>query len=101
MASLLFLAGKYLIGFYFAESDPASVYGTAGSVVLVLLWVYYTCLILFLGAESTVNWVLLRNIKIESTSNVTLSYEQEMKELREYKRIVEEDKKKAQKLENN
>ncbi len=101
MTSLLFLAGKYLIGFYFAKSDPASVYGAAGSVVLVLLWVYYTCLILFFGAEFTVNWALLRDIKIEPTSNATLSYELEMEELREYKRKVEEDKKKAQKLEGN
>lgn len=101
MTSLLFLAGKYLIGFYFAESDPASVYGAAGSVVLVLLWVYYTCLILFFGAEFTVNWALLKKIKIEPTSNATLSYEMEMKELREYKLKVEEDKKNAQTLENN
>ncbi len=95
MTSLLFLIGKYLIGFYFAQSDPASVYGAAGSVVLVLLWVYYTCLILFFGAEFTVHWALHRNIKIEPSSNATLSYELEMKELREYKRKVEEDKKKS------
>ena len=101
MTALLFLAGKYLIGFYFAKSDPASVYGAAGSVVLLLLWVYYTCLILFFGAEFTVNWALHRNIKIEPTSNATLSYELEMKELREYKRKVEEDKKKAETLTNN
>jgi len=48
-----------------------------------------------------VNWALHRNIKIEPTSNATLSYEQEMLELREYKRKVEEDKKKAEALENN
>ncbi len=101
MTSLLFLAGKYLIGFYFAQSDPASVYGAAGSAVLVLMWVYYTCLILFFGAEFTVNWALHRNIKIEPTENATISYEQEMKELREYKRKVEADKKKAQALKNN
>lgn len=101
MTSLLFLAGKFLIGFYFAKSDPASVYGAAGSVVLVLLWVYYTCLILFLGAEFTVTWALHRKIKIEPTTNATLSYELEMKELREYKRKIEEDKKKAQKLQDN
>ncbi|HBC04991.1 MAG TPA: ribonuclease BN, partial [Aequorivita sp.] len=53
-----------------------------------------TCLILFLGAEFTVNWALLRNIKIEPSGNATLSYELEMQELREYKRKVEEDKKK-------
>ena len=101
MTSLLFLAGKYLIGFYFAASDPASVYGAAGSLVLILLWVYYTCLILFLGAEFTVNWALLRNIKIKPSSNATLSYELEMQELREYKRKVEEDKKKAETLMDN
>ncbi|AFL82091.1 putative membrane protein [Aequorivita sublithincola DSM 14238] len=101
MTSLLFLGGKYLIGFYFAKSDPASVYGAAGSVVLVLLWVYYTCLILFFGAEFTVNWALHRNIKIEPTDNATLSYELEMEKLREFKRKIEEDKKKAQTLENN
>lgn len=101
MTALLFLIGKYLIGFYFSQSDPASVYGAAGSVVLVLLWVYYTCLILFFGAEFTVHWALERNIKIEPSSNATLSYELEMQELREYKKKVEEDKKKAQTLENN
>ena len=101
ITSLLFLAGKYLIGFYFAASDPASVYGAAGSLVLILLWVYYTCLILFLGAEFTVNWALLRNIKIEPSSNATLSYELEMQKLREYKRKVEEDKKKAETLKAN
>src|SRR5690606_17046845 len=101
MTALLFLIGKYLIGFYFAQSDPASVYGAAGSVVLLLLWVYYTCLILFFGAEFTVNWALHRNIKIEPTSNATLSFEQEMRELREYKRKVEKDKKKAETLKSN
>ncbi|QQX76105.1 MULTISPECIES: YihY/virulence factor BrkB family protein [Aequorivita] len=101
MTALLFLAGKYLIGFYFSASDPASVYGAAGSLVLILLWVYYTCLILFFGAEFTVNWALLRNITIEPTSNATLSYELEMQKLREYKRKVEEDKKKAETLKNN
>lgn len=101
MTALLFLAGKYLIGYYFAASDPASVYGAAGSLVLILLWVYYTCLILFFGAEFTVNWALHRNIKIEPTSNATLSYEQEMLELREFKRKVEADKKKAETLKDN
>ncbi|MEM0516760.1 MULTISPECIES: YihY/virulence factor BrkB family protein [Aequorivita] len=101
ITALLFLVGKYLIGFYFSASDPASVYGAAGSLVLILLWVYYTCLILFFGAELTVNWALFRNIKIEPSSNATLSYEREMEELRAYKRKVEEDKKKAEILKSN
>ncbi len=101
MTSLLFLIGKYLIGYYFATSEPGSVYGAAGSVVLVLMWVYYTCLILFFGAEFTVNWALYKNIKVEPSENATLSYEEEMKKLREFKEKVEADKKKAETLKNN
>lgn len=101
ITTLLFLAGKYLIGFYFSTSEPASIYGAAGSVVLILLWVYYTCLILFFGAEFTVNWALYKKVKVTPTSAATLSYEKEMMELREYKKKVEEDKKKAESLESN
>jgi len=99
--SLLFLVGKYIIGFYFSQSNPASVYGAAGSVVLILLWVYYTCLILFFGAELTVNWAIHRNIKVEPTKHATLSYEKELEELRSYKEKLEEDHNKAKELKNN
>lgn len=90
MTTLLFLAGKYLIGFYFSKSDPASAYGAAGSVVLILLWLYYSCLILFFGAEFTVNWALHRKIEIEPNESATLSYELEIEALRKYKKMVEE-----------
>lgn len=101
VTSMLFLVGKYALGFYFQQSHPGSVYGAAGSVVLILLWVYYTCLILFFGAEFTVNWALLRNIKVKPTSNATFSYEKELEKLRDYKEKIEEDKKKATELANN
>ncbi len=101
VTALLFLAGKYLIGFYFATSEPASVYGAASSVVLILLWVYYTCLILFFGAEFTVNWALLKNVKVIPTKDATLSYKREMEELKDYKNKIEDDKKKAQLLTQN
>ncbi|MAN59478.1 MAG: ribonuclease BN [Flavobacteriaceae bacterium] len=90
--ALLFLAGKYVLSFYFAQSDPVSVYGAAGSVVLIMLWVYYTCLILFFGAEFTVQWALFRNLKIEPTSNAVYSYEKELEELRAYKERIEEER---------
>ena len=51
--SLLFTIGKYLIGLYLGKSSTASAYGAAGSLVTVLLWVYYSAQILFLGAEFT------------------------------------------------
>ena len=53
VTAVLFVLGKYLLSFYFGKADPASAYGTAGSVILLLLWVSYSCLILFFGAEFT------------------------------------------------
>lgn len=53
LTTVLFLVGEYLLGYYLTQSNPASVYGGASSVVLIMLWVYYTCLILFFGAEFT------------------------------------------------
>ena len=53
VTSLLFTLGKFAIGFYLAKASVASSYGAAGSVVILLLWVYYSSLILYLGAEFT------------------------------------------------
>ncbi|MEO8398960.1 MAG: YihY/virulence factor BrkB family protein, partial [Ignavibacteriaceae bacterium] len=49
----LFVVGKYLIGLYIGQSSLSSTYGTAGALVVLLLWVYYSSQILFLGAEFT------------------------------------------------
>jgi membrane protein len=49
----LFTLGKYLIGFYIGKSAVASSFGAAGSVIAILLWVYYSAQILFMGAEFT------------------------------------------------
>lgn len=51
--SALFTLGKFLIAFYLGRSDPGSAYGAAGSLAVILLWIYYNGLILFLGAEFT------------------------------------------------
>jgi membrane protein len=53
LTSILFTTGKFLIGFYLGNSGVTSVYGAAGSLITVLLWVYYSALIFFLGAEFT------------------------------------------------
>ena len=53
MTALLFTIGKTLIGVYLGRSGIASAYGAAGSVVVVLLWVYYAAQIFLLGAEFT------------------------------------------------
>ena len=51
--SLLFTLGKFAIGYYLATSSIASSFGAAGSVVIVLAWIYYSSCILFFGAEIT------------------------------------------------
>jgi membrane protein len=51
--SLLFSLGKFLIGFYLGHSSVTSIYGAAGSLVTLLLWVYYSSLMFFFGAELT------------------------------------------------
>jgi len=51
--SLLFSGGKFLIGFYLGHSTVTSIYGAAGSLVTLLLWVYYSSLMFFFGAELT------------------------------------------------
>ena len=53
VTSLLFTLGKFLLGWYLGRSSTITAYGAAGSVVLVLLWVYYSAQILFFGAEVT------------------------------------------------
>jgi membrane protein len=51
--ALLFTLGKTLLGFYFGKAEPGTGYGAAGSIVLILLWVSYSTMILFFGAECT------------------------------------------------
>ncbi|MEO7282821.1 YihY/virulence factor BrkB family protein, partial [Gelidibacter sp.] len=53
ITAIFFTLGKYLLVLYFGASNPGSTYGAAGSIVLILLWVSYSCLIFFFGAEFT------------------------------------------------
>jgi len=51
--AILFMLGKFAIGFYLGASKVGSTYGAAGSIVIILLWVYYSAAILYFGAEFT------------------------------------------------
>jgi len=53
VTSLLFSIGKFLIGLYLGKASVGSAYGAAGSLVVFLVWVYYSAQIFFLGAEFT------------------------------------------------
>jgi len=62
--SILFMIGKFAIGAYLGSSAIASVYGAAGSVILILVWVYYSAIILYFGAEFTKVYALTHGQKI-------------------------------------
>ena len=53
ITALLFTAGKFLIGVYIGKSVTMSAYGAAGSVVIILAWMYYSAQLLYFGAEFT------------------------------------------------
>jgi membrane protein len=53
VTALLFTLGKFLIGYYLGTSNVASSYGAAASIITILLWIYYSSLILLFGAEFT------------------------------------------------
>ncbi|SKB33650.1 membrane protein [Salegentibacter holothuriorum] len=101
VTTILFLLGEALISFYFGQSEPASVYGGASSVVLILLWVYYTCLILFFGAEFTVQYALLKNERVVPNKYGEPAIYQELEKLQEKRTHLDEEKEIIDTLRNN
>ncbi len=63
--AVLFQVGKLLIGIYVSNVDIGTAYGAAGSLVIVLTWIYYSSIILYLGAEFTHEWTIFRGRPIE------------------------------------
>ena len=53
VTAVLFVTAKFALGFYFGHSNPASAYGAAGTIILIMLWVSYAGLIILFGAEFT------------------------------------------------
>lgn len=64
VTAVWFEGGKFLIGLYLGGKDPGA-YGAAGSLVLILIWIYYSGWILFLGAEFTQVWARRHGDRIE------------------------------------
>ena len=65
ITTALFMAGKYLIEYILSHSTTISIYGSAGSVIIILLWVYYSSMILYLGAEITQAWMKVKGRRIQ------------------------------------
>lgn len=76
--SVLFVAGKFAVGLYVGSQNMANTYGAAGSLVMILVWVYYSAMIFLLGAEFTQAWARSRGHGIEPAKGavrVTRSFE--------------------------
>lgn len=63
--AVLFVIGRFVIGLYLQTSGTESTYGAAGSIILVLLWVYYTAAILYFGAIYTREYAAIKGIPIQ------------------------------------
>ncbi len=75
----LFMLGRYLIGIYIETTAAGSPYGAAGSIIIILLWVYYTAAILYMGAEFTRIYADYIGARIEP-SDYAVYVEQQEKE---------------------
>lgn len=87
--ALLFIVGKFLIGFYVGTSDIGVTYGAAASIIIILLWVYYTSIILYFGAEFTKVYTLNFGSGIVPDDTAVFIIKQEVKELHVPKAEIE------------
>lgn len=67
--ALLFMLGRYLIGLYIEMVSTRSAYGAAGSLIVILTWIYYTAAILYFGAEFTQAYANQFGVKIAPADN--------------------------------
>lgn len=78
LTTILFTVGKYLIGVYLGGSSFGTIYGAAGSLVLLLIWVYYSSLILLLGAQFTFIYTMETGREVQPYDQVVVVKEIEV-----------------------
>ena len=88
--ALLFMLGRYLIGLYIETTSTSSTYGAAGSLIVILVWIYYTAAILYFGAEFTQAYANHFGIKIEPADYAV--YVEQTERERDVKTIPTEQK---------
>ncbi len=79
--ALLFLLGKFLIGYYIGRSDYGMTYGTAASIMIILAWVYYSSAILYFGAAFTKAYALKYGSGIQPNDTAVFIIKREAKEI--------------------
>lgn len=81
--ALLFMGGKFLISFYISKSNVGVTYGAAATIVIILLWVYYSSVILYFGAEYTKCYAVEAGSGIRPKDTAVFVVKQEAKEIPE------------------
>lgn len=64
LTTILFTLGKFLLSLYFGKVKPTSAFGTAGTVILIMMWINYTCMLIFFGAKFTKVYAYKKVIKL-------------------------------------
>lgn len=90
--AFLFLIGKFLIGFYLGKSNVGDAFGTAASLVILLVWVYYSSIILFFGAEFTKVYTMNLGGGIKPDETAVFIIKQEVKEIHPTRAEMEDRK---------
>ncbi len=89
LTAVLFTLGKFLLSLYFAELKPTSVFGTAGTIVLIMMWINYSCMLVFFGAEFTKVYSVKKGYKIIPSKHAKWSAEKLYKESLAKNELVE------------
>lgn len=84
LTAVLFNVGKLLLSLYFGEFKPTSAFGKAGTIILIMMWINYSCMLIFFGAEFTKVYSLKKGYHIKPSRHATWSaeklYEKSLKE---------------------
>lgn len=78
--AVLFSIGKFLISFYIGRSDLGATYGASASIIILLLWVYYSSIILYFGAEFTKVYANSDGVHIIPSKNAVLFLKREIQQ---------------------
>jgi membrane protein len=84
--AILFMFGKWLISLYISGSNLGEKYGAAGALVILLVWVYYSAMILYLGAAITKEWAIRFGAGIRPDRDAATTRVVEIETGRDYKR---------------
>ena len=81
LTAVLFTLGKFLLSLYFAEFKPTSAFGKAGTIILIMMWINYSCMLIFFGAEFTKVYTYKKGYHISPSKHAKWSSEKLYKDI--------------------